>query len=123
LAASGDNPKSRRPKRAPATTIEGRENQLIALATDVAEKQMRDGKASAQVVVHFLRLATARETLEREKLRKENILLEAKTKALASSDRMEKLYESALRAMRSYQGQPTEGDYDDPALFRANPDP
>jgi hypothetical protein len=117
MAASGDNPKSRRPKRAPATTMEGRENQLIALAVDVAEQQMRQGKASAQVITHFLKLATVREGLEREKLRKENVLLEAKTKSLASSDKMEKLYAEALKAMRSYQGQPAEGSYEDQALF------
>jgi len=93
--------KSRRP---PATTPEARENQLIAAAVDLAEEQIRSGKASAQVITHFLKLATVREKLEQERLRGENKLLVAKVENLASSARQEELYEKALKAMRSYSG-------------------
>lgn len=91
-------------KRPPGKTVEERENQLINLATDLAEKQLRDGTASAQVISHFLKLGTARETLEREKLRRENILLEAKSEAIESSRKVEELYAEAIQAMRSYAG-------------------
>ena len=37
-------------KMRPALTPEARENQLIALAVDLAEKQLREGTASAQVI-------------------------------------------------------------------------
>lgn len=74
------------------------------MATDVAEQQLRDGTASAQVITHFLRLATAREELEREKLFNENRLLEIKTETLESNKRMESVYEEALEAMRRYSG-------------------
>lgn len=91
-------------KRAPAKTAEARENQLINLAYNLAEKQLSEGIASSQVTTHFLKLGSARARLEAEKLRKENILLEAKTEAIISSASIEALYKDALKAMSSYQG-------------------
>lgn len=102
------------PRRKPATTPEQRENYLIELATDLAETQLRDGTASAQVVTHYLKLGSSREKLEQEKLQKENDLLETKKEVMASAKRVEELYTTALNAMRSYAGQEiTEEDYED----------
>lgn len=95
--------KKRVRKTQPAKTLEGRENQVIALAVDLAEKQLKEGIASSQVIVHFLKLATTREKLEKEKLIKENLLLSARTEALQSVKRVEELYANALDAMRSYK--------------------
>jgi hypothetical protein len=92
-------------KRRPATTPEGRENQLISLAADLAEKQLIEGTASSQVITHFLKLASTREALEQTKIQNENLLLSAKVDALASAKRIEDLYEKALNAMRQYAGQ------------------
>lgn len=88
----------------PAVTPEGRENQLISLAADLAERQLIDGTASSQVITHFLRLASTREKLEQERLQRENLLLSAKVDQIASSKRIEELYETALNAMRQYAG-------------------
>ena len=101
------------PKRRPATTLEARENQMVALAVDLAEKQLRDGTASAQVVTHFLKLATTRERLEQEKLHRENELLTTRVEAMASAKKVEELYGQALDAMRSYAGQVNIGGNDD----------
>lgn len=101
------------PRRRPATTLDARENQMIALSVDLAEKQLREGTASAQVITHFLRLGTSRERLEQEKLRKENELLQSRAEAIASAARVEELYGKALDAMRSYAGQPPVDDEDD----------
>lgn len=90
-------------RRAPAPTPEARENQLISLAVDLAEKQLAEGTASAQVITHYLRLGTTRERLEKEKLERENELLRAKTEALESGKRLEELYSEAMRAMKSYR--------------------
>jgi hypothetical protein len=92
-------------KSRPATTPEAREQQLVALAYDLAEKQMRDGSASSQVITQFLKLGSSREYLEQEKLRVENELGKAKVEAMASAKRVEELYGKALNAMRSYAGQ------------------
>jgi hypothetical protein len=94
----------------PATTIEGRENQLISLAADLAEKQLQDGSASAAVITHFLKLASTREQLEQERLKRENLLLSAKVDAMASARRIEELYETALNAMRQYAGRDLDVD-------------
>ena len=100
-------------RRPPATTPEGREQQLISMAVDLVERQMLAGTASSQVITHYLKLGSTREQLEQEKLRNENRLAEAKIEAMASAQRVEELYETALNAMRSYSGQePVDEDYD-----------
>lgn len=90
-------------KGAPARTMEARENEMISLAVDLAEKQLSEGTASAQVITHYLKLGTTREQLEKKKLMEENKLLQAKTEALQSAKRIEELYLNALQAMRSYR--------------------
>lgn len=99
-------------KGRPATSPEERENQLISLAADLAEQQLREGTASAQVITHFLKMASTREQLEQERLQRENLLLSAKVDQIASSKRIEELYETALNAMRQYAGRNLEA-YDD----------
>lgn len=99
-------------RRAPATTIEARENQLISLAVDLAERQLAEGTASSQVITHYLKLGTTKERLEKEKLEKENELLKAKTEAIQSAKRVEELYRDALNAMKSYSGQGGVDDHD-----------
>jgi len=91
-------------RRPPATTPEARENQMIALAFDLAEKQLIDGSASSQVITHYLKLATTREQIEKEKLELEKQLLKARTETIESAKRVEELYANALNAMRGYQG-------------------
>ncbi|ADD81008.1 gp010 [Rhodococcus phage ReqiPoco6] len=101
-------------RRRPATTPEARENQLISLAVDLAEQQLKDGTASSQVITHYLKASSSREKLEQERLRNENILLKAKAEAIASQKRIEEMYGKALNAMRSYSGQsPIQGDDDE----------
>lgn len=97
----------------PAITPEARENQLISLAVDLAERQLREGTASSQVITHYLKLGSTREKLERERLEEENKLLRAKSKAIENAEEVKVLYEAALKAMRNYggQGDPDEYDY------------
>lgn len=98
-------------KLAPALTTEARESQLVTYAIDLAERQLREGTASSAVIVHYLKLGSSKEKLEREKLQKENELLKAKTEALQSAKRVEELYSNALKAMKIYSG---ENDDDEP---------
>ena len=88
----------------PALTPEARENQLIYLATDLAEQQLMDGTASSQVITHFLKLGSSKEKLEQEILTEQKQLLVAKTEALQSSKRIEELYTNAIAAMKNYSG-------------------
>jgi hypothetical protein len=93
-----------RTSRKPATTPEGRENEVVGLAIDLAEQQIRDGNASSQVITHFLKLGSSREQLEQQRLEHENELTRVKIEAIESQKRVEELYMQALAAMRSYAG-------------------
>lgn len=95
---------SKKRRGAPGKSLEARENQLISLAVDLAEKQMMEGTASSQVITHYLKLGTTRERLEKEKLERENSLLKAKADALASVKATEELYRKAIDAMQMYRG-------------------
>ena len=97
----------------PAMAPEARENQMIAYAVDLAEKQLREGTASSQVITHYLKLGSSKERLEREKLERENELLRAKAESLQSAQRSEEVYKEALKAMRTYSGQITDEEEDD----------
>lgn len=88
----------------PAMSPEARENQMIALAMDRAEEQLRDGTASSQVITHFLKLASSTERLEKRIKEEQAKMLEAKTGQLKSMQNMEEAYAQAIKAMRTYQG-------------------
>jgi len=93
-----------------ALTPEAREDQLIYLATELAEKQLREGTASSQVITHYLKLGSSKEKLEQDILKENKKLLVAKTEAIQSAKRVEELYTEAIAAMRRYSGH---GDIDD----------
>ncbi|ASR83300.1 hypothetical protein SEA_CATERPILLAR_2 [Arthrobacter phage Caterpillar] len=93
------------PRLAPATSPEARENQLIGLAYDLAEKQFRDGTASSQVITHFLKMGSSRERLEQLKISGEVRLNDTKIENMESGARTEELYSKAMKAMSVYSGQ------------------
>lgn len=97
----------------PALTPEAREGQLISLATDLAEKQLREGTASSQVITHYLKLGSTKERLEKEILEKQKDLITAKTEAMQSAKRVEELYANAINAMRKYNGGGEDEYYDE----------
>lgn len=109
VTSSSEQVRSRRP----ALTPEARENQMIALAVDLAEKQLIEGTASSQVITHYLKLGSTKERIEKEILEKQKELITAKTEALQSAKRVEELYANALNAMRNYSGQGTSKDQDE----------
>jgi hypothetical protein len=104
--------KASKPKKT-ALTPEGRENQLASLAFDLAEQQLRDGSASSQVITHFLKCVTTKAQLEKEKLRHETEMIRAKRESIEAEKRSDEMYEKALKAMRTYNGQGDDYDYED----------
>ena len=88
----------------PAITPEEREQEIVSLAYDLAEQQIRAGTASSQVLTHFLKRGTIEAELELEKLKKENALLAAKTSAIESAQRSEELFSQAIEEMKKYRG-------------------
>lgn len=105
---------SKKRESSPVKTPEARENQLINLAIDLVERQLREGTATSQVITHFLKLATTKEKLENEKLRSDLRVADAKIKQIEAQSTLTELYEGALAAMKSYRGfQDEEDTYDD----------
>lgn len=102
-AVSSASAESKRKIR-PALTPEARENQLISLAVNLAEQQLRDGTASSQVITHYLKLGSTREKIEKEILEKQKELIDAKTKNINSANDAKELYAKALAAFRRYSG-------------------
>lgn len=97
-------------KNTPARTIEGRENQLISLAVDEAEKRLTNGTASSQLLCLLLNLATTKAKLELEKLRSDLRVSEAKIQQMDSQMNSGDLYEEAIRVFKEYSGDPVEED-------------
>ncbi len=93
-----------RPQEPPAQDPVAREKQLINLAVDLAEKQLIEGTASPSVLTHYLRLASTRETVEREILEKQAKLITAKTDSISQAKDTEEMVKQAIDAMRTYSG-------------------
>lgn len=89
----------------PALTPEARENQMVALAMDLAEKQLLEGTASSQVITHYLKIGSTEQKKRIEKLERENELLRAKTESLETAKRIEDLYAEAISAFKIYRGE------------------
>lgn len=91
-------------KNRKASTPEVREAQLINLAYNLAEEQLREGTASPSIVNHFLKLSTQREALELENLRSKAKLQEAKAQQIDTAKANEELTKAAIDAMKNYSG-------------------
>ena len=103
--------KAKTPKVRPALTQEAEEVQMTALAMKLAKEQLLNGTASSQVITHFLKLGTERARLEKEKIIKENKLLDVKANAIENSQREDELFEKAIAAMKRYNGDYSGDDF------------
>lgn len=88
----------------PARTAEERERQLISLAVDLAEKQLREGTASPSVIAHYLKLGATDYPLRKERLQRQNELFLAKKEALEKAQEYEEIAQNAIEAMQRYSG-------------------
>ena len=107
------NPQKKRRKTLPARTPKERENQLISLAVDLAEKKLQDGTASSQIIALLLNLATTKAQLELEKMRSDVAVANAKVQMMESQETSKELYEKVLHAFKRYSGSDEEDDEDD----------
>lgn len=107
IKASDNRPNIKSP---PVTSDEAREQQLVALAFDLVEQRLRDGTASAQETVHFLKLGSSKEKLERQIKEEEKKLVVAKTSALEAERDLKVLTEEAIKAIKAYNGQSEEDE-------------
>ena len=96
-----------------ATTVEAREDQLIALAIDLVEERLRNKTATSQEICHFLKLGSTKEKLEKQMIAENIELAKAKKDSLQSAQRVEELYTNAIEAFKSYNGSLDESDDQD----------
>ncbi len=92
----------------PAMNPVAREKQMISLAHDLAEKQLRDGSAPPSVVQHFLKLGSTREAKEQEILEHKAVLVHAQADQIDREKKSEQLAQQVIDSMRSYS--PTQDD-------------
>lgn len=95
---------STRTNRRPATTIETRENQLIAKAMTLVERRIEEGTATSQEVCHFLKLGTSRAKTEHELLKAELNLTNQRIVNMESEQAMVGMLDQVLAAMTRYGG-------------------
>lgn len=88
----------------PAITPEEKDNQMISLATDLVERRLREGTASSQEIVYYLKLGSQKEKLEKQILERQRDLMEAKTASLQSAQRIEALFDEAMKMFKVYSG-------------------
>ena len=110
-----------RPRKheAPALTLETRENQLVALAMNLAEQRLRDGKATSQEIVYFLKAGSPDEKLKRQLLEAQAELAKAKAEAIENEKQNAKLFEEAIAAFKEYNGESYEDTEPDQDVFAA----
>lgn len=96
-------------------TPEARENQMISLAMDLAEQQLRDGTASSQLITEFVKRGSTKARIEKELLEKQRDLAAAKAESIKAADRLEELLDKAMKAMGRYRGEAVddEEEFDD----------
>ena len=92
----------------PPRTEEEEEKRAGSYAMDLAIKQLREGTASSQIIVHFLRINSQKEQAELRKIQKEIELLEAKKKSIEAGEEQDKKYEEVVKAISSYAGKDQE---------------
>lgn len=98
------------PKRRTARSDKQRDRRLVNMATDLVEERMRTGKATAAEIIHYLRLGSPERRLEQDLLKEKTKMVKAKTRAIQTGERLEKLYLGAQKAMQSYQYSAPEDD-------------
>lgn len=102
------------PKARTPLTPEGRENQMISLAMDLAEQQLRDGTASSQLITEFVKRGSTKARIEKELLEKQRDLAAAKAESIKAADRLEELLPKVMKAMGRYRGEDDEEEeFDD----------
>lgn len=101
------------PRTRTPLTPEARENQMISLAMDLAEQQLRDGTASSQLITEFVKRGSTKARVEKELLEKQRDLAAAKAESIKAADRLEELLPKVMKAMGRYRGDDEEEGYPD----------
>lgn len=74
-------------------------------ATQLAQEQLRNGTARAQVITYYLKQASPREDIERRMLEGKIRLMEAQQQAQENNMQMLDMIEQALSSLSQYRGE------------------
>ena len=102
-----------RPRGSSARTSAAREQEMIAMAMDLTERQLHDGTISSQNLNLLVKSGLGRERLERQRLEQENIKLRAQVEQIKAASQSDELLNKVLDAMRVYSGQADPNDNHD----------
>ena len=104
-ASSGERDSNEIPTQLPpARTRERRVQQLVVQAENLIEERIRKGTASPTEVVAIVRLGTAQELANVERIRAQTEYLRAQKEKAESETVREELFQRAMEAMREYDG-------------------
>lgn len=114
-ASDKKEPKSSRKTKTVADfkTTKAKENYLANLAYKLAEKKLKDGTASSQIIVTLINAASDKVRLENEKLKSDLAVAEAKIDNLKRQTSSEDLMNEAIKMFRKYSGVDDEDEYDE----------
>lgn len=87
-----------------ASTPEGRENELINMAYEEVARRIQSHEATSAELVHFLRMGSEKERLERVRIESEISLHKVKADAIEASKTMEEIAKEAINAFKHYSG-------------------
>lgn len=82
---------------------EDRENQMVALAMDLAEQQLRDGTASPSIIAHFLKVGSSNNAVETTLKKSQAVLAESKAQSIKQAELNKNTAEAAIEAMKRYK--------------------
>lgn len=88
----------------PARTRERRTQQLVVLAEGLVEERLRTGTASPTEVTAVLRLGTAQELANVERIKAQTEYLHAQRAKAESETVREEMFKEAMEAMSRYAG-------------------
>lgn len=88
----------------PDFTAAARERRLVGLAYDEAERRLKDGSASSEMICHFLRVGSSKEYLDQQLMAGKIELQQAKTEMYKAQQKSEEMFAKAILAIKSYQG-------------------
>lgn len=88
----------------PDFTAAARERRLVGLAYDEAERRLKDGTASSEMICHFLRVGSSKEYLEQQLIAGKIELQAAKADMFKAQQKTEQMFVEAIAAIKTYQG-------------------
>jgi hypothetical protein len=91
-------------KLSPALTDDAEELQMISLARTLSMERMKNGTATAQEILYWLKLGSSETRLDKEIQQEKKEWLKARTKEIKDGEATAKIYSEAIEAMKSYQG-------------------